>query len=124
MILASMAVLASLLTIADAPFGKFEVTVPEFAARDFSIADFGAKPDGTKCTNPSLRLISGALLTNIKGNIPTVKVMVKLISRAARALSLPFATETSMEKNMNRALTSSATPTYLDITFTFILRCY
>ena len=51
MILASMAVLASLLTIADAPFGKFEVTVPEFAARDFSIADFGAKPDGTKCTD-------------------------------------------------------------------------
>ena len=73
---------------------------------------------------PSLRLISGALLTNMKGNIPTVKVMVKLISRAARALSLPFATETRMEKNMNRALTSNATPTYLDITFTFISRCY
>ena len=33
---------ASLLTIADAPFGKFEVSVPEFAAKDFSIADFGA----------------------------------------------------------------------------------
>ena len=40
---------ASPLTIADTPFGKFEVNVPEFAARDFSIADFGAK-EGVKVT--------------------------------------------------------------------------
>ena len=51
MTVAAIGLVASLLTIADAPFGKLEVTVPEFAARDFSIADFGAKPDGTKCTD-------------------------------------------------------------------------
>ena len=41
---------ASLLTIPDTPFGKFEVNVPEFASRDFSIADFGAK-EGVKATD-------------------------------------------------------------------------
>ena len=51
MTVAAIGLVASLLTIADAPFGKLEVTVPEFAARDFSIADFGAKPDGSKCTD-------------------------------------------------------------------------
>ena len=57
---------------------------------------------------PSLRLISLDFLTNMKGNIPTVKVMVKLIRSAARALSLPLATETNMDKNINNALTSRA----------------
>ena len=49
-----------MMTIADTPFGKFEVTVPEFAARDFSIADFGAKPDGTKCTEAFAAAFSAA----------------------------------------------------------------
>ena len=57
---------------------------------------------------PSLRLISRVFLTKMNGNIPTVKVIVKLIISAARALSLPPATETSMDRNMKRALTSSA----------------
>ncbi len=49
-----------------------------------------------------------AFLTNIKGNIPDVNVMVKLMINAARALSLPLAIDTSMEKNMNSAFTSNA----------------
>ena len=57
---------------------------------------------------PSLRLISAVFLTNMKGNMPTVKVMVKLIIRAARALSLPFETDTRMDRSMNSALTSRA----------------
>ena len=34
----------------DAPFGKYEIEVPAFGDRTFSIAAFGAKADGTKCT--------------------------------------------------------------------------
>ncbi|CCX52235.1 unknown [Alistipes sp. CAG:514] len=52
--------------------------------------------------------MSADFLTNMNGNTPTVKVIVKLIIRAARALSLPFATETRMDRNMNSALTSRA----------------
>ena len=48
---------ASLLTIPDTPFGKFEVNVPEFAARDFSIADFGAK-EGVKSTEAFARAMA------------------------------------------------------------------
>ena len=50
MSIAAISLVASLLTIPDTPFGTFEVAVPEFAERDFSIVDFGAKPDGAKCT--------------------------------------------------------------------------
>ena len=34
----------------EAPFGKYEITVPEFADRTFSVAEYGAKPNGEKCT--------------------------------------------------------------------------
>ena len=34
----------------DAPFGKYEIEVPAFGDRTFSVAAFGAKADGTKCT--------------------------------------------------------------------------
>ena len=57
----------------------------------------------------------------MKGKIPTVKVIAKLISRAARALSLPCAIETKTDNSMNRALTRRARPTFLDITLRFIL---
>ena len=60
MTVAAIGLVASLLTIADAPFGKLEVTVPEFAARDFSIADFGAKPDGSKCTDAFVAAFAAA----------------------------------------------------------------
>ena len=70
---------------------------------------------------PSFREIAGALRTKIKGKIPTVKVIEKLISRAARALSLPCATETKTDSSMNRALTRRAKPTFREITLRFIL---
>ena len=57
--------------------------------------------------------------TKMKGKIPTVNVMTKLIIRAARALSRPFPKETRMDRNMNNALTSSAKPTLRDMTFRF-----
>ena len=41
---------AETIRIDETPFGAFEVTVPEFASRDFPITDFGAKP-GVKCTD-------------------------------------------------------------------------
>jgi len=44
----------------------------------------------------------------MNGKTPTVKVRVKLIIKAARALSFPFATETRIDKNMNNALTNNA----------------
>lgn len=69
---------------------------------------------------PSLRVMTEFFLTKMKGKAPAVKVMMKLIKRAARALSFPFFTETSTDKNMNNALTRSAKPTFLDMTLRFI----
>ena len=34
-----------------APFGEFGIEIPEFRNRVFSITEFGAKADGTKCTD-------------------------------------------------------------------------
>jgi len=34
----------------EAPFGKYEIQVPEFGAREFPVSEYGAKPDGAKCT--------------------------------------------------------------------------
>ena len=42
--------LAALIVLPDTPFGKVEISVPEFAARDFSIADFGAR-EGVKASD-------------------------------------------------------------------------
>ena len=41
---------AETIRIDDAPFGRFRVVVPVFPERDYPITDFGAKPDGAKCT--------------------------------------------------------------------------
>ena len=49
-----------------------------------------------------------------------MKVIVNEIIRAASAESLPFAMETNTESSMNSALTSSAKPMFLMITFQFI----
>ena len=35
----------------EAPFGKYDITVPEFGERTFSVVDYGAKPNGEKCTD-------------------------------------------------------------------------
>lgn len=59
-------------------------------------------------------------LTNIKGNIPTRKVIVNDIRRAAKALSLPLNTETRMDRNMKSALTRSAYPTFLVMALKFM----
>ena len=64
--------------------------------------------------------MTSVFLTKMKGKIPTMKVMVKEIARAARAESLPSATDTITERNMNSALTRSARPMFLLITFQFI----
>ena len=59
----------------------------------------------------------------MNGKIPMVKVRIKLISSGTRASSLSCR-ETSMERNINNALTSSAYPTFLLIALTFILLVY
>ena len=69
---------------------------------------------------PSFMDMAEVLRTKMNGKTPTEKVMMKLISRAARALSFPFATDTSIEKNMNRAFTRRAKPTLRSMTFRFI----
>ena len=56
----------------------------------------------------------------MKGKMPTMKVMVNEIIRAASAESLPFAIDTNMENSMNSAFTSRAKPMFLMITFQFI----
>ena len=69
---------------------------------------------------PSLRLMAEVLRTNMNGKMPTMKVMVKEMMRAARALSFPLSRETKIENSMNSALTSSAYPTFLLMPFQFI----
>ena len=34
----------------EAPFGEFDIIEPEFGDRTFSVAEFGAKPNGEKCS--------------------------------------------------------------------------
>ena len=47
-------------------------------------------------------------------------VMMKLTANGAKASSNPSVIETIMDKNMNKALTSNALPTFEDIAFIFI----
>lgn len=72
---------------------------------------------------PSCRDISVVFLTKMRGKIPTINVITQLITRAAKALSFPvgFDIEIKTEKNINKALTNNAMPTFLDITLMFIL---
>ena len=69
---------------------------------------------------PSFREIWEVFRTKKKGKIPTIKVMMKLMTSGASALSAPSWREISTDSSMNRALTSSAMPTLRDITFRFI----
>ena len=71
--------------------------------------------------NPSLRLIACALLTKMKGKDPTMRVMMKLMSKGVNAESIPSMRDTTIDRNINKALTSRALPTFKDIAFTFIL---
>ena len=56
----------------------------------------------------------------MNGKAPAIKVMIKLIDNGANAESIPSPIEISIEMNINKALTRSALPTLVDITFTFI----
>ena len=49
-----------------------------------------------------------------------MKVIIKLMAKGPKAESRPSARDTSIDRNMKSALTSNASPTFLDITFTFI----
>ena len=62
----------------------------------------------------------GVFPTKMNGKTPIAKVIVKLMRSGAMALSCPFARDTNTESSINSALTSSALPTFLDITFRFI----
>ena len=57
-----------------APFGSFEIAETEFQARDFAITDFGAKSDGTKCTEAlaaAMEACERAGGGRVAGGIPT-----------------------------------------------------
>ena len=70
---------------------------------------------------PSFKEICSVLRTKMNGKIPTVKVSAKLIRSGARALSPPSMSEIPTDRSMNSELTRSAIPTFLDMTFRFIL---
>ena len=76
----------------------------------------------TMVRKPSFRDSAWDFLTKMKGNPPAIRVIMKLIIRGPNAESRPSITETMMDRNMNRALTRSALPTFTDIAFTFIVR--
>ena len=63
-------------------------------------------------TKPSLRDMDELRRTKIKGKAPRVKVMIKLITMGVKAPSL-YISETNMDRNMNKAHTRSANPTFL-----------
>ena len=42
--------LFSVVVSLEAPFGKYEIIEPEFGDRTFSVAEYGGKPNGEKCT--------------------------------------------------------------------------
>ena len=71
--------------------------------------------------NPSFKDILEFLWTKINGKAPMVKVMMKLITKGATAVSSPSNMAINIDRNMNNALTSSAYPTFLLIALTFIL---
>ena len=57
----------------------------------------------------------------MNGKAPAMKVIIKLMDKGANAESIPSPIEISIEMNINKALTRSALPTFVDITLTFIL---
>lgn len=65
-----------------------------------------------------------AFLTKMKGKIPTMKVIMKLMANGPSAESFPFTIETIRDRNMNSALTSRACPTFFDMTLMSILRIF
>ena len=50
MVASAATVRAETIEIGDAPFAMPAMTLPDFPAADFSVSDYGARPDGTKCT--------------------------------------------------------------------------
>jgi hypothetical protein len=59
----------------------------------------------------------------MNGKEPTMRVMMKLISKGTNALSLPSMSETINDRNMKKALTSNAFPILRDMAFRFICLC-
>ena len=77
--------------------------------------------DKTMMVKPSDMEMLLFVRTNMKGKIPAVNVMTKLMAREVKEESIPFPQDTSMEISMNNALTSSDKPTFLAMTLTSIL---
>lgn len=76
----------------------------------------------TMVMNPSINVRGVAFLTNMNGKAPTMRVMMKLIVSGPKAESCPLKIDTSIDMNMNKALTNRALPTFVDMAFTFILK--
>jgi hypothetical protein len=76
--------------------------------------------DSTMVRKPSLRERVWDFLMKIKGKPPTISVMMKLMRSGPNAESLPLTKDTIMDRNMKRALTRRAFPTFIDIAFTFM----
>lgn len=71
---------------------------------------------------PSRRESGVDFFTKMNGKEPTMRVIMKLISNGVNAASIPLMTETVIDRNMNKALTSNALPTFMDIDLTFIFQ--
>ena len=73
----------------------------------------------TIITYPSRKVMAVALRTKMNGKAPADAVIRNEMTRAVRALSLPYMTLTMMDRNMKNALASSASPTFLLIALKF-----
>ena len=75
----------------------------------------------TMVRKPSFKDMVPGLRVKMKGKAPTRSVMIKLIRRGVKPESIPYINETIRDRNMNKALTSSAMPTLCDMALIFIL---
>lgn len=71
-------------------------------------------------TKPSFSFVDGIARANIKGKKPTIAVMTKLMDSGPNPSSKPSYMDISTDRNMNKALTSNALPTFLDMTLKFM----
>ena len=75
----------------------------------------------TMVRKPSFRESASFFFTNMNGNAPTRSVMMKLMSNGVNAESYPSIIDTIIERNINKALTRRALPTFNDMALTFII---
>ena len=75
----------------------------------------------TMVRKPSFSERASVFFTKMNGKAPTRRVMMKLMSKGVNAESYPSIIDTIIERNINKALTRRALPTFNDMALIFII---